>query len=355
MAPPSSFRAPAVTGRVVPTAQRGVSGNASSGPRYSHGVYSTGLVRPGKLREALKHIRTLAGSARARKGRTLLTCQSTDDSNKDVRKDYQSNKTDKRIFQLHPSTDLTPGQIASCFGYPTDFKDKFIVAEEIGRGSFGVVHKVVSKETSATYACKSIPKVPKKKRAANPHTLLKIRCEIDCMTRLGASLDAVFLQGVYEDPTHVQVVMELCTGGALLGTPENSAFSEEKIADIMRTVLRFLGQCHSKGVIYRDVKPENFLFTDRTQFRRLKATDFGLATRWDPAFDKPLGQAAGTPIYIAPETCKRCYGYKADVYSAGVMCFQLLTGRYPYWPSMKFKAPTLHEVCHSSAPLEAPA
>lgn len=53
---------------------------------------------------------------------------------------------------------------------------------------------------------------------------------------------------------------------------------------------------------------------------------------------------AGTPLYLSPEMCKGCYGSQTDVYSAGVMCFQLLTGMFPYWPNMEFHTPTMKEV-----------
>ena len=98
-------------------------------------------------------------------------------------------------------------------------------------------------------------------------------------------------------------------------------------------------------LLSRDVKPENFLFTSNNNSlsRTLKATDFGLAIR-HPDGSPPLILAAGTPIYVAPEVFARCYGKPSDVYSAGVLAFHLLTGRYPYWPNMDFKAPSLHQL-----------
>jgi serine/threonine protein kinase len=51
-------------------------------------------------------------------------------------------------------------------------------------------------------------------------------------------------------------------------------------------------------------------------------------------------------VYLAPEVVTRNYDAAADVYSVGVLCFQLLTGRFPYWPSNNFKAPTMNEVTH---------
>ena len=55
--------------------------------------------------------------------------------------------------------------------------------------------------------------------------------------------------------------------------------TEKKIARIIRSILRFITQCHAKGVIYRDVKPDNFLFLSKDDNSPLRATDFGLSIR----------------------------------------------------------------------------
>ena len=98
-------------------------------------------------------------------------------------------------------------------------------------------------------------------------------------------------------------------------------------------------------LLYRDVKPENFLFTSNNNSlaRTLKATDFGPAIH-HPEGSPPLTLAAGTPIYVAPEVFARRYGKPCDVYSSGVLAFHLLTGRYPYWPNLDFNAPSLKQL-----------
>ena len=55
--------------------------------------------------------------------------------------------------------------------------------------------------------------------------------------------------------------------------------TEKKIARVIRSILRFIAQCHAKGVIYRDVKPDNFLFLSKDDNSPLRATDFGLSIR----------------------------------------------------------------------------
>lgn len=69
---------------------------------------------------------------------------------------------------------------------------RYNIGKVIGAGSFGVVREAVHKKTGVHYACKTIPKIPKKGRGT-PRYLLKIQTEVDAMLQLGPSLDAVYL------------------------------------------------------------------------------------------------------------------------------------------------------------------
>ena len=73
---------------------------------------------------------------------------------------------------------------------------RYTIGKVIGAGSFGVVREAVHKRTNLHYACKTIPKLPKKGRGT-PRYLLKIQTEVDAMLQLGPSLDAVFLQVLF--------------------------------------------------------------------------------------------------------------------------------------------------------------
>ena len=305
-------------------------------------------------------------------------------------------------------------------------KCRYTVGKVIGAGSFGVVREAVHKKTNVHYACKTIPKLPKKGRGT-PRYLLKIQTEVDAMLQLGPSLDAVFLQAlllasqsmpvscsaciplpilqlylmhdrlvlqpaspccmhhyistwpacyvwswnvsfvltcllclgthgdltrrrttvvpfkpaspslevvrcyaclalschpsqpfssssstpatlhpprcathtkhplaprskgkqpalismqdVFEDDVSVHLVMELCTGGGILDKIKQHNYTERRISQIMRSIIRFISQCHAKGIIYRDIKPDNFLFLNKDENSAIRATDFGLSIR----------------------------------------------------------------------------
>ena len=88
------------------------------------------------------------------------------------------------------------------------------------------------------------------------------------------------MQGAFEDDGNIHLVMELCSGGGILDRMKEGTLTEARIADIIRSVLRFIAQCHAKGIIYRDVKPDNFLFLSKDEDSPIRATDFGLSIRW---------------------------------------------------------------------------
>ena len=75
--------------------------------------------------------------------------------------------------------------------------------------------------------------------------------------------------------------------------------TEKKIARIIRSILRFIAQCHAKGVIYRDVKPDNFLFLSKDDNSPLRATDFGLSIR--------SGWCSFGPVAMRPRCTRRAY------------------------------------------------
>eukprot|EP00873_Tetraselmis_striata_P035898 jgi/Tetstr1/456162/TSEL_042930.t1 len=251
-----------------------------------------------------------------RRGRALQlsTCAGY---TKRIRRDYPPNANDTVLLRLHPGTDIYPHELTTVFGYGRNLHERYELGDKLGEGNYGVVYKAVDRRTGAQYACKTIGKVPRGKNASSSHHLLKIRAEVDSMFRLGSSLDAVFLKDVFEDDGSVHLVMEVCEGGTLMESVNRKHLSEQYNASLMRSVLRFLAQCHSRGLVYRDVKPENFLFLTTDFDRTLKATDFGLMIRLPPR--------EGAPEDASRHPC-------------------LMTGRYPYWPSMDFKAPTMKEL-----------
>jgi len=200
----------------------------------------------------------------------------------------------------------------------------------LGTGSYGVVNKVTKKSTGEEFAMKTIPKQPPNERESkSPQSYLeKLVSEVRVMQHIGPSLNVVYLYEVFEDESHIHLVMEYCRGGELWARIRTGKYSEAYAAQIMRSILQVLAQCHGKNVIYRDVKPDNFLFLTSDDKSPLKATDFGLATYFTEG--EVITRRCGTPSYLAPEVVMRNYGPEADLWSAGVTLFQLLSGRLPF-------------------------
>eukprot|EP00798_Chlamydomonas_sp_ICE-L_P021955 gene21955-29004_t len=257
--------------------------------------------------------------------------------------DYTANKSDLAILKQEGSTPLQAKDLKNVFGYPRDLEEKVknvfgyprdldekcTIGKVIGRGSFGVVHEGCLIATNERLAVKKVGKTLSN-GTSNPRYLLKLRAEVEIMQQLGYSLDAVNLKDVFEDDESVYLVMELCEGGQLMDRIKTGDYSEKAAASIVRSMLRFVSQ----GFVYRDVKPENFLFHTKEPNSALKATDFGLAIQHTP--DEPnLSSCSGTPAYMAPELIRGNYDEKIDIWSVGMVSYHLLTGKLPFWHGVK--------------------
>jgi calcium-dependent protein kinase len=140
----------------------------------------------------------------------------------------------------------------------------------------------------------------------------------------------VTIKGAYEDSLAVHLVMELCAGGELFTRiTKRGHYSEAAAAEATRTIVGVVEVCHSMGVIHRDLKPENFLLLNESESSPLKATDFGLSTFYRPG--EVCHEVVGSPYYVAPEVLRKRYGLEADVWSAGVIIYILLSGLPPFW------------------------
>ena len=129
----------------------------------------------------------------------------------------------------------------------------------------------------------------------------------------------------------VAIIMEYMAGGTVRDRlREYGAFSAEDAESVLRDVAAALGYAHRRGIVHRDVRPEN-VFLEKSTGRALLA-DFGIARRIEE--DAPitlLGASLGTPQYMSPEQIDgREIDGRADIYSLGVLGWELLTGKRPW-------------------------
>lgn len=150
--------------------------------------------------------------------------------------------------------------------------------------------------------------------------------------KAAAALSHPNVVAVYDQRTdgeHVFLVMEYVAGHTLRDALSSLGRLGPRAAlEIMQPVLAALGAAHRAGLVHRDVKPENVLITEDGQ---VKVADFGLARAETASKMTKTGVIIGTVGYLAPEqVLSGDADVRSDVYAAGVMLFELLTGRLPH-------------------------
>lgn len=211
-----------------------------------------------------------------------------------------------------------------------NLKDRYVLGEQLGWGQFGIIRACSDKLSGEVLACKSIAK----DRLATLNDVRSVKLEIEIMSRLSGHPNVVSLKAVYEEEDQVHLLMELCAGGELFHRLEkHGRFSEQNARVIFRHLMQVVQYCHDNGIVHRDLKPENILLATKSLSSPIKLADFGLATYIKPGHS--LHGTVGSPFYIAPEVLAGGYNQAADVWSAGVILYILLSGMPPFWGKSK--------------------
>ncbi|KAL8129455.1 hypothetical protein V2J09_018610 [Rumex salicifolius] len=207
-----------------------------------------------------------------------------------------------------------------------NLKDLYTIGRKLGHGQFGTTFLCIEKATGDQYACKCIAK----RMLVNKEDVEDVRREIEIMHHLKGHQNVISIKEALEDAVAVYVVMEVCGGGELFDRiVKRGHYSERKAAELARTIISVVETCHSLGVMHRDLKPENFLFVDEDEDSPLKTIDFGLSIFFRPG--DIFNDVVGSPYYVPPEVLLKSYGPEADIWSAGVIFYILLSGVPPFW------------------------
>ncbi|GLT75654.1 hypothetical protein SLA2020_473590 [Shorea laevis] len=207
-----------------------------------------------------------------------------------------------------------------------DVRLHYKMGKELGKGQFGVTFLCTENSTGKQYACKTISK----KRLLTTNDKEDMKREVLIMQHLSGQSNIVEFKGAYEDRQSVHLVMELCAGGELFDRIiAKGHYTEKAAASLFRQIINVVHACHFMGVMHRDLKPENFLLSSKDENALLKATDFGLSVFIEEG--KAYRDIVGSAYYVAPEVLRRKYGKEADIWSAGVMLYILLSGVPPFW------------------------
>lgn len=193
----------------------------------------------------------------------------------------------------------------------------------LGRGAFGKVNLGMQKLTRKLVAIKSI----NQEYLTDDKQRMKIMHEVGILLRLRHP-SVVKLYETFETKRHIMLVMELCAGGDLLNFVRKRKKCEESLAKILfKQIIEGIGYIHSKSILHRDIKLDNILLDGKGL---VKIADFGVSKTVKPG--EIMYEQSGTPAYIAPEIIKNegYRGFRADLWSAGVVLFALLFGTVPF-------------------------
>jgi len=203
---------------------------------------------------------------------------------------------------------------------------KYQIRSELGRGAMGVVYEAFDPQIERTVAIKTILKSSIDKREAE-ETFNRFRREARAAGRLShPKIVSIYEYGEDEDVAYI--VMELIHGKELKDYFDHEdRFSIRDSVRIVMQILDALDYSHSRGVVHRDIKPANILITDDGQ---IKIADFGIA-KIDTSRLTQNGVVLGTPTYMSPEQFMgNAVDHRTDLYAAGVILYQFLTGQRPF-------------------------
>ncbi|MEB3355517.1 MAG: serine/threonine-protein kinase [Synechococcales bacterium] len=191
----------------------------------------------------------------------------------------------------------------------------------VGQGQFGQVYCAVHRQTGRLVALKNLEKerFPTRQFLRELRFLLSLRHP-----------NIVTCYALEHTRTGRYLVMDYCEGGTLRslmvdGRHLTLRYSVKLVMDI----LMGLEHAHKQGIVHCDIKPENILLSLRSDGWLAKISDFGIA-RLNQEYSRQHAGNTGSPAYMAPERFYGQYSPTADLYSVGILLFELIAGRRPF-------------------------
>lgn len=229
---------------------------------------------------------------------------------------------------------------------PGENVGSYRVIEQLGSGGMATVFKAYHPSLDRYVAIKVLHPAFK----ADPQFFERFQRE----ARIVANLEHPNIIPVYDFSEHEgepYLVMRFIEGDTLKPEMEGQPMPPTEVLHLMRPVCKGLSYAHKQGVLHRDIKPSNIMITDDGS---VFVTDFGLA-RMVQAGESTLSQdmMVGTPQYISPEQAQGVsdLDQRTDIYSLGVVLYEMLTGRVPFSADTPFA--TVHD--HIYTPLPMPS
>jgi tetratricopeptide (TPR) repeat protein len=203
------------------------------------------------------------------------------------------------------------------------FAERYEIIEELGKGGMGRVYRVLDKKINEEVALKLI-----KPEIADSRTIERFGNELKMARRISHKNVCRMYHISEESGTHY-ITMEYVPGETLKGMIRmTKQLSVGTAIDIAKQVCEGLGEAHRLGVVHRDLKPQNIMIDKQGNARIM---DFGIARSLESDGTTRPGVMIGTPEYMSPEQTEfREVDQRSDIYSLGIILFEMLTGRPPF-------------------------
>ena len=205
------------------------------------------------------------------------------------------------------------------------------IIEKIGEGGMGAVYKGIDEMLDREVAVK----VLRPELASQPNVVERFRTEAKTLAKLNHTNIATVYNFIHQDD-HYFMVMEFVRGETFDNMiRRNGPMPYEQAVAMFCYALEGLEHAHSLGIIHRDIKPANLMLTDTGI---VKVMDFGIARVLGTSRMTKQGNIIGTIEYMSPEQVRgEETDARSDIYSAGILLYEMLTGRVPFESQSEFE------------------
>jgi serine/threonine protein kinase len=207
---------------------------------------------------------------------------------------------------------------------PVIINGRYEVLAELGRGGMGIVYRAKQKSLNRRVAIKMLSR----DLAGDSEFCARFQQEAEVIARLQHE-NIVTVYDIEQDRGTFFIIMEYVQGVSLQKRIANSGeLSAPHAARLIGQVARALGYAHKKGIVHRDIKPDNIMIVDDD---KAMVMDFGIARVADSTLKTQTGVSMGTPKYMSPEQARgKKVDHRSDLYSLGVVLYTCLTAELPF-------------------------